>query len=139
MWADNIIKINRQDGKVGVTREPSFSTPPSLWVTPPPLCGTQAVPHMMVVGVRYMYILEPKSFSVKSRVSLNDLDHVSVSAHSDGNCIFHITQVGGALQHTPASLATVMRVAEVHVWISRCLISASCCVGVPVRRYVSDT
>ena len=36
VWAGNIIKINRQDGKVGVTREPSSSTPPSLWVTPPP-------------------------------------------------------------------------------------------------------
>ena len=59
---------------------------------PPSSYALQAVPHVMVVGGRCLYILDPKSFTVKSRVSLSDLDHVSVSAHSDGNCIFHITQ-----------------------------------------------
>lgn len=94
VWADNIIKVNRHDGKVSTPRVPSpaFLLPlaSSLSLLP---CNPQAVPHVMVVGVRSMYVLDPKSFTVKSRVSLSDLDHVSVSAHSDGNCIFHITQV----------------------------------------------
>nr|WEL12768.1 myosin class I D [Halisarca dujardinii] len=66
VWADNITKINRNDGK--------------------------AVPHVMVVTGKSVYVLDPKVFTVKSRVELGDLESVSVSAHSDGTCVFHISQ-----------------------------------------------
>jgi myosin-1 len=66
VWADNITKINRNDGK--------------------------AVPHVMAVTGKCIYVLDPKSFAVKSRVELGDLAAVSLSAHSDGTCVLHINQ-----------------------------------------------
>ena len=67
VWADNIIKVNRNDAKT--------------------------VPQLMVVTAKCFYIMDPKTFVVKSRVGLGDLECVSLSSHSDGNCILHVNRV----------------------------------------------
>ena len=53
----------------------------------------QTVPQLMVVTAKCFYIMDPKTFVVKSRVGLGDLECVSLSSHSDGNCILHVNQV----------------------------------------------
>ena len=53
----------------------------------------QAAPHLMSVTGKCVYVLDIKTFAVKSRIELSDLESVSLSAHSDGTCVLHIDQV----------------------------------------------
>ena len=105
VWADNIIKINRNDGKVlqhnvmvlqhnvMVLQHNVMVLHHNMVLLRLITAAMQAAPHLMSVTGKCVYVLDIKTFAVKSRIELSDLESVSLSAHSDGTCVLHIDQV----------------------------------------------
>jgi len=70
IWADNVQKLNRSDGK--------------------------GVPMVLVVTGTSFMVLDPKTLALKYRVELKDLKQISLSNFSDNIFIMHINPVSDA-------------------------------------------
>ncbi|EDO49515.1 predicted protein [Nematostella vectensis] len=64
VWSDNVLKVHRKDGKT--------------------------VPRVLAVTCSEFIVADPKSMSAKYRVSLGDVQKISVSPLKDGLVVFHV-------------------------------------------------